>query len=447
MPARKAVVVGAGLSGLAAAVHLQDAGYDVVVLEKLDRSGGRVLTHRVDGYVVDAGPDALTSDYREYLALVERCGLKDRVVEASAVVGMLKGDRILDIDPAQPVRAALTPALSLAGKLRMAVGLVKARSQLAGLDSFELSASADRDDPVANAHDHCERLFGTEVTERLIDPLVRLTSGSGARHCSVIGGLAPLVNWTATMLNVRGGLDLLPKALADLVPVRLGCEVTSVQDTGTGVRVDHRDADGTMHTETADVCVIAAMVDVARRIWPTLASLAPDFERHLKDVKLISISLGYDVRCSSRAYAVMVPTVEEPDLLLAFLQHNKAPDRAPDGHSLLTFYTDTMAFDRLNRESDAVLTQWAAGFAERAFPELCGHATIRSVSRWPRAGYLATPGFWRRSRALSQAMAAQPRVQLAGDLFGAGSMESAARWGKRVAERILEATQPSSSSP
>jgi len=50
-----------------------------------------------------------------------------------------------------------------------------------------------------------------------------------------------------------------------------------------------------------------------------------------------SISLGYNALCSSKAYAIAIPTKEYPDLLLGFLQHNKAPDRAPQGHSLVTF--------------------------------------------------------------------------------------------------------------
>jgi hypothetical protein len=60
------------------------------------------------------------------------------------------------------------------------------------------------------------------------------------------------------------------------------------------------------------------------------------------------------------------------------------------------------------------------------------------VTRWPVAGYLATPGFWRQSRALLAAIPADGRVQLAGDLFGAGSMESAVRWGERAAERLWD---------
>jgi renalase len=48
-------VIGAGLSGLAAARVLADAGHDVAVFEKSRGVGGRIAARRVDGTVVDHG--------------------------------------------------------------------------------------------------------------------------------------------------------------------------------------------------------------------------------------------------------------------------------------------------------------------------------------------------------------------------------------------------------
>jgi len=58
--APRALVIGSGFGGLAAAVRLRARGYDVEVLEKLDGPGGRAYVHRRDGHVFDAGPTIIT---------------------------------------------------------------------------------------------------------------------------------------------------------------------------------------------------------------------------------------------------------------------------------------------------------------------------------------------------------------------------------------------------
>jgi phytoene desaturase len=78
-----AVVIGAGLGGLAAAVRLRAMGWRVVVLEALDQPGGRARVFRRDGFTFDAGPTVITAphliaelfelvgrDARDYFSLV-----------------------------------------------------------------------------------------------------------------------------------------------------------------------------------------------------------------------------------------------------------------------------------------------------------------------------------------------------------------------------------------
>lgn len=57
---KKVVVVGAGVSGLAAARHLEHLGFDTVVLEGRDRVGGRVSTFRWAEYRADLGAMVIT---------------------------------------------------------------------------------------------------------------------------------------------------------------------------------------------------------------------------------------------------------------------------------------------------------------------------------------------------------------------------------------------------
>ena len=62
-----------------------------------------------------------------------------------------------------------------------------------------------------------------------------------------------------------------------------------------------------------------------------------------------------------------------------------------------------------------------------------------TVVRWPEAGYLATPGYFRRAHDLAGVYGKQSRIALGGDLRGAGSMESAIRGGEAAADRVLVA--------
>jgi phytoene desaturase len=57
----KAIVIGSGFGGLAAAIRLSCKGYDVQVLEKLDAPGGRAYVHRQDGFTFDGGPTIITA--------------------------------------------------------------------------------------------------------------------------------------------------------------------------------------------------------------------------------------------------------------------------------------------------------------------------------------------------------------------------------------------------
>lgn len=63
MSGNRAIVIGSGFGGLAAAVRLGARGYDVTVLEKLDAPGGRAYVYKQDGFTFDAGPTIITAPF------------------------------------------------------------------------------------------------------------------------------------------------------------------------------------------------------------------------------------------------------------------------------------------------------------------------------------------------------------------------------------------------
>jgi hydroxysqualene dehydroxylase len=76
----KAVVVGGGLAGIAAAFELADAGVDVTLLEARPRLGGATFSVERDGLWLDNGQHVFLRCFTEYLRLLRRLGVAGKIV-------------------------------------------------------------------------------------------------------------------------------------------------------------------------------------------------------------------------------------------------------------------------------------------------------------------------------------------------------------------------------
>src|SRR5687767_12224798 len=74
------VIVGAGITGLAAAYELTIRGVPFQILEAADRPGGIIFTDRVDGFTIEAGPDSVLAQKPAALQLCEELGLTPRLL-------------------------------------------------------------------------------------------------------------------------------------------------------------------------------------------------------------------------------------------------------------------------------------------------------------------------------------------------------------------------------
>jgi len=77
-------VVGAGLSGLAAAWDLHQAGADVIVLEAERHPGGVIVTERREGFTMEGGPDGFLAAEPDIQELARAVGIEDRLVDQLA---------------------------------------------------------------------------------------------------------------------------------------------------------------------------------------------------------------------------------------------------------------------------------------------------------------------------------------------------------------------------
>ncbi len=116
------LIIGAGLTGLTAALHLRERGLSVRILEATGRVGGRVKTDRVDGYLLDRGFQVLLTEYPETKALLDYDALDLKAFAPGALVLNQRGKYEV-VDPGRVPTAALktlaAPVGSLTDKIRM----------------------------------------------------------------------------------------------------------------------------------------------------------------------------------------------------------------------------------------------------------------------------------------------------------------------------------------
>lgn len=73
-------IVGGGIAGLTAAHTLSGLGVPYVLLESASRLGGVIRTEHADGFLLEAGPDAILAQKPDAVALARELWLGDRVV-------------------------------------------------------------------------------------------------------------------------------------------------------------------------------------------------------------------------------------------------------------------------------------------------------------------------------------------------------------------------------
>jgi len=260
--AHRVVVVGAGLAGLSAALHLAGRGREVTVIERDQHPGGRVGRVDVDGYRLDTGPTVLT--------------MPDIIDEAFAAVGESLSDRLdlMRVDPAYHASFADGSSLNVhSGRDEMAAeierfagraqadGYLQLRDWLTRLYEVEFDGfiAANFDSPLSLLTPALARLTaigGFRRWERMVrkyisdDRLRRvftfqaLYAGVPPHRALAVYAVIAYMDTISGVFFPRGGVRALPDALAAAaadagVEFRYGAAVSALERSGSEVTAVH----------------------------------------------------------------------------------------------------------------------------------------------------------------------------------------------------------------
>ncbi|MGA4988162.1 NAD(P)/FAD-dependent oxidoreductase [Nonomuraea bangladeshensis] len=225
------IVVGAGLAGLACAVHLHEAGVPVRVLEASDGVGGRVRTDVVDGFRLDRGFQVLLTGYPEARRVLDLSALDLRAF-ASGLLVCGAGVRSRVMLPWRHPRHAFSGLLS-------GIGTPRDKAVLAAITARDMAFPASR---LRRGHDRTtlEELYAWGMSDAMIDGLLRpfLAGVLLERGLETSSRVFHLL-WRSFARGRTGvpafGMGEIPRQLADRLPpgtVTLGARVTRIASDG-----------------------------------------------------------------------------------------------------------------------------------------------------------------------------------------------------------------------
>ena len=131
------IIIGAGLAGLSAAVHLHRQGRKVLLLEATDRAGGRIKTDSHEGFLLDRGFQVLLTAYPETKALLNYSDLNLKKMLPGATV-LYDGGQFEIADPFRRPSAAFATLFAPVGTLKDKINTLWLKNKLQKLTIEEI---------------------------------------------------------------------------------------------------------------------------------------------------------------------------------------------------------------------------------------------------------------------------------------------------------------------
>jgi oxygen-dependent protoporphyrinogen oxidase len=458
-PVNRIIVIGGGIAGLSAAHYAvqNSVQAEITLLESGSRWGGKIATERVDGFVIEGGPDTFLATKPWGVALCRELGLGERLHGTNP---RQKNTYVLHRSRLQPLPdglAMMIPSdipsilrsrlLSWPGKVRM------------GLD-FLLPPSAPDGDESLGAF--ISRRLGREAYENLIEPLMSgIYAGDGdqlslastfaylrdleSSHGSLARGALAMRRKMPTAPGSRSAFLTPTTGLAEivesLVEYLASQQVTLRLDTPVSL-VTHHSLLYTLtlangETLTADAVIIAAPAFAAAKI---VSSLDPGMAADLSAIPYAStatVSLAYrqsDLPRPLDGYGYVIPRREGRRALACTWTSTKFPHRAPDGCALIRVFVGRAGQTIPWNESDLL------ALAREELHQTLGINARPILSRvflWEKAMPQYNLGHPELLRRIEVALERLPGLALAGNGYRGIGIPDCIHSGELAVEKIL----------
>ncbi|MCZ7629865.1 MAG: FAD-dependent oxidoreductase [Microthrixaceae bacterium] len=430
-------VVGAGLSGLAAARHLQDRGRHPVVFEATGRVGGRQRSSELGGTIVEEGAVFFGKQYPNLWRRIRAAGLEGELKTYHAMrMRTLEAQRAgTTCRPRSRVTTTQLAALRRVLPRREKVKLVQMTAEIlprggelrAMLGNEVSSKWLRRLDAVPAAH-WLEAKVGPRFTESFASPIMESLSFADASEWSALGALM-LMTFSATprLHAIVGGNDRIAAAIAEPLEVRTGTSITAISPDPGGVGVEADDGSRSFTSRFNDVVVAVPGPVAASLLHGELAEVVSCIRYSSSVVPAIVTDSPLDVPAVSfyeadssnhiSGLAVERPCADGPILCFANV-------RSPLREELIDA-DDDRALDVL---SDTV--ERATGV--RPIPK------ASKVIRWRHSIPVGEPGMLQHQARIRGLVGGVPHLELAGDYLVSPSQEGALVSGARAAAALIE---------
>jgi len=468
---KRIAIIGGGISGLSAAFYLEKARaagaeLEYVLFESGQRLGGCLSSDRIEGCLVEAGPDSFLTEKPWALNLCKELGIADQLIGSNdshrktyiVVHGRLTAmpDGLMFMVPTRLVPTALSPLFSWNTKVRMAQELLHPPRPM------------QDDETVAQM---VERHFGSEVVDRLADPLLSGVYGGDAAKLSARAVLPRFVEMeekygslSRAMLaahkkmtevakkqpprplftSLKDGMQQLVDAvIARLNPaaIRLRRHVRRIYPEGDGWRMSiEMNGD-----ERYDSVIVATPANVAGEL---LDGVDGDLARNLLGITYsssVTVTLGYYKQQLAKlphGFGFLVPRSEGTRLLACTFVHNKFPHRAPQDKGILRCFLGGARDEAVLGLNDEEMLE-TVHRELRDLVKLSARPMFARVYRWREAMAQYEPGHIQRVAAIEKRAAEIPGLALAGNAYHGIGVPDCIRAGMEAANAVAQLTPES----